>query len=308
MAEMNETSRPFAVIAGATGNVGRATATALAQRGFRVVMLGRNQERLEDRARSIEADLREANPDFTGELIPVQIDLTDLASIERAVDEIGRLSPVTDVLVLSAVTITQDGPTILPDGNEFMFSVNVLGQYRLAELLRPSVEAAQGIIAHVVAPFHRDIDWDDLQSNRNHKSMVAYERSKTCHRSIAGEMARRSDGGYTSFAFDPGFVIDKKDPDLAKRWPKGLMGLIWKLYAAVAAAPPAVAGEALADLVTDPSYRDHLNGAYYTQLRRREKSEPAMIDIAFGARLWTELDALAFPDTANEDANLSAGP
>lgn len=288
-----------AVIAGATGNVGAAAAVELARRGFHVVLLGRNLEKLKDRARSFEVMLRNDSASFIVAFLPVAVDLTNLAGLEEASREIQARFTSIDVLILSAVTLTQEGPTILEDGNEFMFSTNVLGQFRLAALLRPAIETAHGIIAHVVAPFHRDIDWDDLQSMRNHNSMEAYERSKTCHRIMAQEMARRYGDTLTSFAFDPGFAIDRNDPELKKRWPTGWTGLLWSAYALVAAKPPAVAGNALADLVSGSRNHDELHGAYYRLGVRSKTPGPSMDDPAAGSRLWAALEQIAFPQSDN---------
>lgn len=299
MAQSTGSRSRTAVIAGATGNVGGAAATELARRGFRVVMLGRSRKKLEQRAQVTEARLREENPAFSGQLIPLEVDLTDLNSLRRAADTLTKRFSCIDALILSAVTIAQGGPTILPDGNELMFSTNVLGQFRLAELLRPSIEAVHGFVVHVVAPFQRDLDWDDLQSKRNHRTMEAYERSKTCHRIIAGEMAHRHGDKLISIAFDPGFVIDRNDPDLRKRWPSGLTGLLWRLYAAIAAKRPSVSGEALADLLTRPSNGNTMNGAYFELATRRAKPDPSMNDREHGPRLWAYLENLAFPDVVD---------
>ena len=300
MAHSTETRPRTAVIAGATGNVGGAAATELARLGFRVVTLGRSQTKLDKRALSITTRLREETPAFAGKLVPLEVDLTDLESVRNAANSIIERFGAVDVLILSAVIFAQDGPTILPDGNELMFSTNVLGPFRLATLLKPSVEAARGVIVHVVAPFQRDIDWDDLQSIRHHRSMEAYERTKTCHRIVAGEMARRWGDRCISVAFDPGFVIDPNDPDLRKRWPTGLTGLLWRIYAAVAAKSPAIAGHAIAELVTRSSDRRQINGAYYNLTKRLDKPDPSMSDPELGSRLWAVLEALAFPDAEGD--------
>lgn len=303
MAHSTETRPRTAVIAGATGNVGNAAATELARLGFRVVTLGRSMKKLEKRALSTMTGLRDRTPAFAGKLIPLEVDLTDLESVKNAANSIIERFGAVDVLILSAVTYTQDGPTILPDGNEFMFSTNVLGPFRLATLLMPSIEAAHGVVVHVVAPFQRDIDWDDLQSIRHHRSMQAYERTKTCHRIVAGEMARRCGDRCISVAFDPGFVIDRNDPDLRKRWPSGLTGLFWRIFAAVAAKSPSVAGHAIAELVTRASDRRQINGAHYRLTKRLDKPDPSMSDRELGSRLWAMLEALAFPDA--EGASLA---
>lgn len=293
-----ETGPKTAVIAGATGNVGAATARELARRGYRVVMLGRNLERIERHAAAISADLSGEGAGPGGELLPLEVDLTDAESVARAARAAADRLGAIDALVLSAVTLTQGPPTILPDGSEAMFATNVLGPFRLALYLGPAVAAAGGLVVHVVAPFRREIDWDDLQGKRVRRPMVRYERSKACNRIVAGEMARRFSDRWTTVAFDPGFVVDRSDPDLAARWPKGPTGLIWRIYAALAAKPPSVAGEALADLVTETPDRAGLNGARYELGSRAGEPDPLMNDRALGARLWEALERLAFPPGA----------
>ena len=107
------------------------------------------------------------------------------------------------------------------------------------------MQQSDGLVLHVIAPFTKEIDWDDLESIRNHKTNTAYERTKTMHRVIAGELARRYAGKISSVACNPTFIIDKTDPELKKRWPSGLMGLFWRMMTILLAKPPAVAGEPL---------------------------------------------------------------
>jgi NAD(P)-dependent dehydrogenase (short-subunit alcohol dehydrogenase family) len=141
----------------------------------------------------------------------------------------------------------------------------------------------------VIAPFHQEIDWDDLESIRNHKTTTAYERTKTMNRMMAAELARRYAGKISSVAFNPTFIIDKSDPELDKRWPTGFMGLFWRVMTVFFAKPPAVAGEPIADLML--SYRDRsaINGALFKLDKRVEKPDKAMNDEVLGKRLWDEL-------------------
>jgi hypothetical protein len=85
------------------------------------------------------------------------------------------------------------------------------------------------LVLHVIATHYKEIDWDDLESIRNHRTSPAFNRTKTCNRAIAAELARRYAGKISSVAFNPSFIIDKTDPELKKRWPTGLMGLFWRL-------------------------------------------------------------------------------
>ncbi|MGD8807634.1 MAG: hypothetical protein PVH65_17420, partial [Chloroflexota bacterium] len=160
---------------------------------------------------------------------------------------------------------------------------------------------SDGMVLHVVNMSKKEIDWDDLESLKNHKTNVAYERTKVLHRVIAGELARRHAGKISSVAFDPTFVIDKSDPELEKRWPSGFMGFFWKALTLLVARPPAVAGEPMAELMLSYPDRGAINGALFRLDKRVEKPDKAMNDLALGKRLWDELVVLTGPAPAGED-------
>ena len=116
-----------------------------------------------------------------------------------------------------------------------------------------------------------------------------FNKTKTCNRVIAAELARRSQEEISSVAFDPTFVIDKTDPTLRDRWPTGFTGLIWRLMATFRARHPSIAGEPIADLMLSGTDRQSINGALYVLGRRSDKHDQAMRDERLGRRLWTEL-------------------
>jgi hypothetical protein len=141
----------------------------------------------------------------------------------------------------------------------------------------------------VINPSYKEMDWDDLESIENHKTETAYERTKTMHRVIAAEMARRYAGRISSVAFNPTFIIDRNDPELEKRWPTGFLGLFWKALTLLFAKPPEIAGEPMADLMLSYPDRSSLNGALFKLDNRVEKPDKAMADEESGKRLWDEL-------------------
>ena len=162
------------------------------------------------------------------------------------------------------------------------------------------MEHSDGLILHVINMSKREIDWDDLESIKNHKTTLAYERTKVCHRILAGELARRYSGKISSLAFNPTFIIDKSDPELDKRWPSGFLGLFWKTLTLLFAKPPAVAGEPIADLMLSNQDRSAINGAMYKLDKRIEKHDEAMNDEVLGKRLWDELVLLTGLEPAGE--------
>jgi NAD(P)-dependent dehydrogenase (short-subunit alcohol dehydrogenase family) len=281
------------LITGATGNVGGGAALALAKRGAGIVLLGRNLERLEARADSIRSALSEAQIECQDEdIATLAIDFTDMESVKGAAEEALNRFPVINGLILSAVALIQNGPHILPNGHEVMFATNVMGPFLFTQLLLERLMESDGLVLDVAAPFYEEIDWDDLESIRNHNTEIAYNRTKTMNRMVAGELARRYAGKISSIAFNPTFIIDKKDPELDKRWPSGFMGFFWRVMTLLFARPPAVAGEPIANLMLSYPDRSALNGALFKLDKRLEKLDKAMKDEESGKRLWDELDQL----------------
>ncbi len=270
--------------------MGEALRLALAKRGANVVLLGRKLETLEARADSIRLTLSEEGIEFQDtDISTLVIDFSDMESVRLSAAEALNRFPVINGLVLSAVALIQNGPNMLPNGHELMFATNVMGPFLFTQLLLERMEGSDGMVLHVIAPFTKDIDWDDLESLKNHKTNTAYERTKTMHRVIAGEMARRYAGKICSVAFDPSFIIDKNDPELEKRWPSGFMGFFWRVMTILIAKPPSVAGEPLADLMLSYPDRSAINGALFKLDKRVKKPDKAMNDEVSGKRLWDEL-------------------
>lgn len=278
------------LITGATGNVGGGAAVALAKRGANVVLLGHRQETLEARADSIRDALNEAHVEYPDtDIATLVVDFSDMASVRQAAAEALCRFPKIHGLILSAVVLKQNGPNILPSGHEVMFATNVMGPFLFTQLLLERMQHSDGLVLHIVAPFYADIDWNDLESIKNHRTETAYHRTKTCNRAIAGELARRYAGRISSVAFNPSFIIDTSDPELKKRWPTGFMGVFWRLMTVLFAKPPSVAGEPIASLMLSHRDRSVLNGAMFKLDKRVEKPDRAMNDEVLGKRLWDEL-------------------
>jgi len=278
------------LIAGATGSIGGGAAVALAKRGARVVLLGRKLERLDARADSIRATLSEAQIDYKDtDIATLVIDFSDMESVRKAAAKAMNRFPKIHGLIFSAVALVQNGPTILPNGHEVMFATNVMGPFLFTQLLLERMQQSDGLIIHIVNPTYIKFDWDDLESISNHKTGTAFERTKMGNRVIAAELARRYAGKISSVAFNPSFVIDKSDPELKKRWPKGFLGFFYKVLTVLFAKPPAVAGEPIADLMFSYTDRSAINGALFKLDKRIEKRDKGMNDEVMGKRLWDEL-------------------
>ena len=278
------------LVAGATGNIGGGAAVALAKRGARVVLLGRRLETLEARADSIRDALSEERIECQDtDIATLVVDFSDMESVRLAAAEALNRFPNINGLILSAVILKQNGPHILPSGHELMFAANVMGPFLFTQLLLERMQQSDGLVLHVIAPFYKEIEWDDLESIKNHKTEPAYHRTKTCNRAIAAELARRYAGKISSVAFNPSFIIDKTDPELKKRWPSGFLGFFWKVMTLLIAKPPAVAGDPIANLMFSYKDRSAINGVLFKLDKLVKKPDKAMNDEVLGKRLWDEL-------------------
>ncbi len=287
---------PTILIAGATGSIGYAAAVALAKRRAGVVLMGRGAEKLSAKAEQIRRVLDDAGAAHQpADVATLVVDFSDMESVRSAADEaLGRFA-VIDGLVLSVGAFIQGGPHVLADGHEVMFATNVMGPFLFTNLLLERLGQSNGLVLHVVAPFHKPLDWEDLESLEKHRPMDAFNRTKACNRMVAAELARRYGGRVPSVAFDPTFVLDKSDPGLKDRWPSGFAGVVWRLMAIFRAKPAEVAGEPLAELMLDRANRSSFNGALFVLDKRSNKADAAMVNQADGRRLWERLEQLTEP-------------
>ena len=174
------------LVAGATGNIGKAAALALAKCGARVVLLGHNSDKLKAKAYSIHGALSEAGIEYQDQDInTLVVDFSEMESVRHAAEEAMNRFPVINGLVLSVGVLIQDGPNVLPSGHEVMFATNVVGPFLFTQLLLKRMQESDGLVLHVIAPFYKKINWDDLECIKNHNAMVAFNRTKTCNRVIA---------------------------------------------------------------------------------------------------------------------------
>lgn len=279
------------LIAGATGSIGGGAAMALAKRGANVVLLGRRPDTLNAKADFIRTTLYEQHTTtFRGaNIATLVVDFSDMEAVRSAASEALDRFLTIDGLILSVGAYIEKGPTILSGGHEAMFATNVMGPFLFTQLLVKKMQESDGLVLHVIAPFNKKIDWDDLESIKKHRTMTAFNRTKTCNRVIAGELARRYVGKISSVAFDPTYVINTSDPTLPERWPSGMRGFLWRIMTVLFAKPPSVAGEPMADLLLSYQDRRAINGALFKLDQRIEKPDKAMHDEVLGERLWDQL-------------------
>lgn len=164
-----------AVVTGANGGLGLATAKALAGAGAEVVMAARDQTKAAAAVQEILAAL----PDAT--LTVIELDLASLDSVRSAAERIRASRLTIDILVNNA------GLMAMPErrtaeGHEMQFGVNHLGHWAFtAHLLEPLVRADAARVVTVTSTAHhmgRAVDPDDVNLEGHYKPWGAYGRAK----------------------------------------------------------------------------------------------------------------------------------
>ncbi len=122
------TSRPVALVTGASSGIGAATARTLAHAGFRVVCAARRTERVEALAGEIDGEA-------------VTCDVTDQASVDALAAHVGDH---LDVLVNNAGAAFGMSPVAEADLEQWraMYELNVLGLVRVTRALLPALVAS----------------------------------------------------------------------------------------------------------------------------------------------------------------------
>ena len=174
------------LITGATSGLGLATALLLAERGAEVVMVGR------DRTRSNFMRTEVAKCAAGNAPILFLADLSSQAEIHRLAERLHGCFSRIDVLINNAAAVFAERE-VTPDGLEKTFAVNHLAPFALTHLLLDLLRAAPaGRILTASSEFHSgELDFSNLQGQRQYNWLGAYKRSKLCEFSAT----LRSGGG-----------------------------------------------------------------------------------------------------------------
>nr|WP_296075467.1 SDR family NAD(P)-dependent oxidoreductase [uncultured Actinoplanes sp.] len=252
------------VITGASSGIGLAAAEQFAARGDRVVLVGRNPDRLAEAVRRV-AKAGDREPGH------FRTDFEDLSQVRDLAARLTDGYPSIDILANNAGGMLA-GYRVTKDGYEATIQSNHLAGFLLTNLLRDRLHGARVVTTSSRAHHDGRPDPGDFRSDPGltHR----YGAAKAANVLFAAELARRWPD-VTSVSFHPGVVRTNFGEGAAVR-------LFYRF--APFLVTPEKAGELLVWLGTAPA-SELVNGAYYVG---RETKEPAphAADPAVAARLW----------------------
>ncbi len=272
-----------ALVTGPTSGLGRETARQLARLGARVILAGRNAERL--------GGLRDELVLAAGEdRFPiVVVDMSSLEAVRAAVKAILATEPRLDILVDNAGAIyAERGESA--DRMERTLAVLVVGPFVLASGLLPLLrESADARVIAVTSGgmYTQAVHFDDLQWRvRPFSGPRAYAQAKRIQTALMREWSRRMDGSSISFnAMHPGWAAT---PGMAESLP-GFYGLMGPLLRSVDEG-----ADTIIWLVTSPAIKPP-GGRLYLDRRPRpfDRLPQTRLSKAERAEIWATISALA---------------
>lgn len=167
-------AKPVCLITGATEGVGKATARALAAKGFTVVLAARSLAKAENVKREIGTASGAKDIDI------VVGDLASLTQVRQMAETVQRRHPRLDLLINNA-GIMAAKRTLTEDGNKSSYQVNYLSHFLLTQLLLDALKnSGRGRIINLGSGIYTigKFDPGNLQSEQRFSGIGAYAASK----------------------------------------------------------------------------------------------------------------------------------
>ncbi len=194
------------IVTGSSSGIGFETARVLAQKGATVIIAVRNPQKGEAALQAIKSEVPDAK------VLQMEVDLADLKSVRRFVDNFSQSFSRLDLLINNAGVMVPPY-TKTSDGFELQFGTNHLGHFLLTTLLlkwlKETAGARVGNVARTAHKFGKlnfaDLNWE----NRKYKKWRAYGDSKISNLYFTYELQRRLDNENTGIlvtAAHPGWT------------------------------------------------------------------------------------------------------
>ncbi|MEM0949759.1 MAG: SDR family NAD(P)-dependent oxidoreductase [Pseudomonadota bacterium] len=185
------------LITGGTSGLGEESARAMAVRGAKVIITGRNLEKARSVAEGIEGDVSVE-----------ELELGSFASIRAFAGRILADHPRIDILINNAGVMANPYAET-SDGFELQFGSNHLGHFLMTTLLMPAFGEGSRVVAlssaaHQFAP----VFFDDIGfKTTDYDKWAAYGQSKTANALFAvGLNERLKEKGAEAFSVHPGVI------------------------------------------------------------------------------------------------------
>jgi NAD(P)-dependent dehydrogenase (short-subunit alcohol dehydrogenase family) len=195
-------AQKVALITGADGGLGRATAVQLARRGVELLLASRDAKKGQQLAEDI------ANIHPGAKITSLALDLGNLSSVKRVANLVIEQVPRLDWLINNAGVFIPP-LTFTDNGFESQFGINHLGHFALTVGLQEKLSQAHSCrVITVSSSVHRfaQINWQNLNAEKHYSRWHAYAVSKLANLLFTHALQTRLPGQSLAFAVHPGYV------------------------------------------------------------------------------------------------------
>jgi len=266
------------IVTGTNSGIGYQTALGLAKKDATVVLVTRDQEKGE----AARDKIKEATGNHS--VYNMHCDVSDMRSIDKFTKNFTDRFTCLHVLINNAGAAFSRRQTT-EEGNEKTLATNYLAPFKLTHNLLPMLrEKTPSRIINIGSGMHKTgkINWDDLQSEKNYKSMQVYATTKLMLTTYTYALAERlQDTGITANVAEPGFVATNLGTNMGGFWDKLSFTLVRPLQ--ISAEKGA---ETSIWAATDPEL-EQVTGKTFAK-KKEIKSAEATYDKETQDRLWEE--------------------
>lgn len=185
------------LITGSTDGIGLLTAKILAEQGHKILLHGRNAEKLET-----------ARAEVTGDPLIFQADLSSLDETKELAASVTDKVQSVDVLINNA-GVYKTGNPILANGQDSRFVVNTLAPYVLTKALLPIIPKT-GRVINLSSAAQAPVSLGALEGASHLDHMGAYAQSKRAITLWTQNLAKKFPEGPTVIAVNPGSLLASK--------------------------------------------------------------------------------------------------
>ena len=272
---MTDMNGKVCLVTGATDGIGKVSARVLAEKGAKVIIVGRNPEKSATVLAELKSSSGNENIDLLMADLAVMQEVRDLA--EQVISHYDRL----DILLNNAGGYFAKHE-LTSDGLERTFALNHMSYFlltnKLMELLKSSAPAR---IVNVSSDAHYgvDMDFENLNGEQEYKAWKAYQKSKLANVLFTYELLKKVPADITVNCLHPGFVATNFGHNIG-----GFIGPVLKIAQRISAIDPEEGAKTSIFLCSAPEVKG-VSGKYFYKCQPKTSSRESR-NMDTGKRLW----------------------
>lgn len=264
------------LVTGANTGIGLATAKALGEKGARVIVSCRTEEKAEETFEAIRREFPHADLDYALADLSSQREIREMAA--RLREKYAKL----DVLINNAGSWFSTFSRT-EDGFERQWAINHLAPFLLTHCLLPLLTQSKDprvITVSSDSHFHGKIHFDDVNLSQKYHGLRAYAQSKLANVLFTREFDRRKNlPTLSSYAVQPGLV----KTDIGLKHTLGWHGFAWKIRRLCGKSPEKGAETSI--YLASSAEVKGVSGAYWDNCRQKNPGKNAQ-SLQDASQLW----------------------